>query len=67
MDMIKMNLEEQLNLVFERLDRIEKELTEMQNTINKINIIEFEQIQLKVKLISPIVLDTTRDKCNIKK
>ena len=62
-----MNLEEQLNLVFERLDRIEKELTEMQNTINKINIIEFEQIQLKVKLISPIVLDKTRDKCNIKK
>ena len=62
-----MNLEEQLKLVFERLGIIEKALTEMQNTINEINVIEFEQIQSKVKLISPIVLNKTRDKCNIRK
>ena len=60
-----MNLEEQLALIFERLDRIEKGLVELQNNINKIDIIEYEKIQSKVKLISPIVLDKTRDKCNI--
>lgn len=60
-----MNLEEQLTLIFERLDRIEKGLVELQNNINKIDIIEYEKIQSKVKLISPIVLDKTRNKCNI--
>ena len=61
-----MNFKEQLELIFERLDRIEKSLIEIQNNINKIDIIEYEKIQSKVKLISPIVLDKERNKCNIK-
>ena len=59
-----MDLEPQIELILNRLDKIERDLLEFKNN-NKIDETAFEKMQIQINLVSPMVMNKSRDKSGL--
>ena len=59
-----MDLEPQIELILNRLDKIERDLLEFKNN-NKIDETAFEKMQIQINLVSPMAMNKPRNKSGL--